>query len=39
VRLPDGTVTARAKALLARPPEEVHARWSAERPFWKVDPR
>jgi uncharacterized protein (TIGR00369 family) len=39
VRLPDGTVTARAKALLARPPEEVYARWSAERPFWKVDPR
>jgi uncharacterized protein (TIGR00369 family) len=39
VRLADGTVTARAKALLVRPPDEVSARWAAERPFWKVDPR
>ena len=38
VRIPDGTVTARATVLLARPPSEIHARWAAERPFWKVDP-
>jgi uncharacterized protein (TIGR00369 family) len=39
VRLADGTVTAQAKALLVRPPDEVSTRWAAERPFWKVDPR
>jgi acyl-coenzyme A thioesterase PaaI-like protein len=37
LRLPDGTVTARATVLLARPPEEIKARWSEERPYWKVD--
>lgn len=35
--LPDGTVAARATALLARPPPEVAAGWAAERPFWKLD--
>ncbi len=38
VRLPDGTVTATAEALLARPPPGVAAAWSAERPYWNVDP-
>jgi uncharacterized protein (TIGR00369 family) len=37
VRLDDGTVTARAEALLARPPPEVATGWEAERPFWRVD--
>lgn len=37
-RLPDGTVAARATALLAQPPEAVKAGWDAERPYWKVDP-
>jgi acyl-coenzyme A thioesterase PaaI-like protein len=35
--LPDGTVAARASVLLARPPEEIKARWAAERQHWKVD--
>ena len=39
VRLADGTVAARAEALLARPPPEVAAGWAAERPFWRVDER
>jgi hypothetical protein len=38
VRLEDGTVTARAEALLARPPAEVASAWKAERPYWAVDP-
>jgi acyl-coenzyme A thioesterase PaaI-like protein len=38
LRLPDGTVTARATVLLARPPAAVVERWQAERPYWKVDP-
>lgn len=38
IRLPDGEVSARATALLARPPPEVAAAWAAERPFWRVDP-
>ena len=37
VRLPDGTVTAVAEALLARPPPEVARAWEAERPHWRVD--
>ena len=37
-RLPDGTVAARATALLARPPAEVAAGWAGERQYWKVDP-
>jgi acyl-coenzyme A thioesterase PaaI-like protein len=35
--LPDGSVAARGTVLLARPPEDITARWSAERPYWKVD--
>jgi acyl-coenzyme A thioesterase PaaI-like protein len=37
MRLADGTVTARATVLLARPPAEVAERWQAERPYWRVD--
>jgi uncharacterized protein (TIGR00369 family) len=36
VRLPDGTVAARAEALLARPPADIAAAWSAEREHWRV---
>ncbi len=38
LRLPDGTVSARATVLLARPPQEVVAGWEPERPYWRVDP-
>jgi len=38
IRLPDGTVTAEAEALLARPPEAMRDQWAAEKPFWKVYP-
>lgn len=37
LRLPDGSVAARAEALMTRPPPEVAAGWAAERPFWRVD--
>lgn len=37
VRLPDGTVSARGRVLLARPPKEVFAGWEAERQYFKVD--
>jgi uncharacterized protein (TIGR00369 family) len=37
IRLPDGTVSAVAEALLARPPSEVARAWEAERPHWRVD--
>jgi len=37
LRLPDGTVTARATVLLARPPAEITERWAAEREHWRVD--
>jgi acyl-coenzyme A thioesterase PaaI-like protein len=37
VRLEDGTVTARAEALLAKPPPDVAAGWEQERPYWRVD--
>jgi len=36
VRLPDGTVAARAEALLMRPPRDVAAAWEAERADWRV---
>lgn len=36
IRLPDGTVTAEADALLARPPESVRRSWEAEKEYWKV---
>lgn len=37
VRLADGTVTARAEALMTRPPPEVAAAWAEERKHWRVD--
>jgi uncharacterized protein (TIGR00369 family) len=37
VRLPDGTVTATAEALLFRPPAEVAAAWESERSHWRVE--
>jgi uncharacterized protein (TIGR00369 family) len=36
VRLPDGTVSARATVMLARPPKEIRAGWEAERPYFRV---
>jgi uncharacterized protein (TIGR00369 family) len=36
LRLPDGTVCARATVLLARPPAAIVERWQRERPYWKV---
>jgi uncharacterized protein (TIGR00369 family) len=38
IRLPDGSVSARASVLLARPPKGIRAGWEAEKPFFKVDP-
>lgn len=38
VRLSDGTVTARARVMLARPPAEIYAGWAPEKPFFRVDP-
>jgi len=38
IRLPDGTVSARATVWLARPPRGILASWEAERPYFKVDP-
>jgi uncharacterized protein (TIGR00369 family) len=35
LRLPDGTVTARATVLLARTPAEIRERWESEREHWK----
>jgi hypothetical protein len=37
LRLPDGTVSARAEATMAKPPPDVAAGWEKERPHWKVD--
>ena len=37
IELADGTVTATARVLLARPPGEMAARWEAERPYWRVE--
>jgi acyl-coenzyme A thioesterase PaaI-like protein len=38
IRLPDGTVTAQASALVVRPPDEFYdkCQWDTERQFWKV---
>lgn len=38
IRLPDGEVTARCKALIVRPPEKLLEGWLAEREHWRVDP-
>lgn len=38
VRLPDGTVTAEASALVVRPPAEFYSdcQWDKEKEFWRV---
>jgi len=36
LRLPDGTVAAKAQALLATPPADIAAAWEAERTHWRV---
>lgn len=36
LRLPDGTVTAEADCLVARPPAEFAQRWESEKPYWRV---
>jgi len=36
IRLPDGTVTAEAECVVARPPQEFADNWEPERPYWKV---
>ena len=36
IRLPDGTVSARSKGLLVKPPADVAARFDAERDHWRV---
>jgi hypothetical protein len=37
IRLPDGTVSARATVSIAKPPESITSTWEAERPYWRVD--
>jgi uncharacterized protein (TIGR00369 family) len=36
MRLPDGTITAECKAIVARPPQGILDKWEAEKPYWKV---
>jgi uncharacterized protein (TIGR00369 family) len=38
LRLPDGTVSARATVLLACPPQQIKDGWAPEREHWRVDP-
>jgi len=38
IRLPDGTVSAHARVLLARPPASIYEVWEPERPYFEVDP-
>lgn len=38
IRVPDGTVTAEADLLLAKPPEAIRARWAEEQRYWRVYP-
>lgn len=38
VRLPDGTLTAEADLIVARPPQDFRDRWEHEKQFWKVYP-
>jgi uncharacterized protein (TIGR00369 family) len=37
IRLPDGTVSARATVWLAKPPKQILAGWEAERQYFRVD--
>jgi len=36
LRLPDGTVAAKAQALLMTPPADIAAAWEVERTHWRV---
>jgi len=36
IRLPDGVVTAECEAIVGAVPEEFHARWEPEKPYWRV---
>lgn len=36
IRLPDGSVSARSRSLLVRPPADVAARFEAEHEHWRV---
>ena len=36
IRLPDGSVTAEADCIVARPPAEFEELWAPERPYWRV---
>jgi len=38
IRLPDGTLTAEAELLLARPPADFRDRWEEEKKYWTVHP-
>ena len=38
IRLPDGTISAEADGLLARPPQTIRDNWENERQYWKVVP-
>lgn len=38
VCLPDGTITAEANLILARPPQDFRDRWEGEKQYWKVYP-
>jgi len=38
IRLPDGSVTAEAELLLARPPDDFRERWQDEKAHWRVYP-
>jgi uncharacterized protein (TIGR00369 family) len=36
IRLPDGTLTAEADVLLARPPQSIVETWEPEKQYWRV---
>jgi uncharacterized protein (TIGR00369 family) len=38
VQLPDGTVSAEADLILARPPQDFRNRWENEKRYWKIYP-
>ena len=38
IQLPDGTITAEADLILARPPQDFRERWEDEKQHWKVYP-
>jgi uncharacterized protein (TIGR00369 family) len=38
IQLPDGTITAEADLILARPPQDFKDRWEDEKQHWKIYP-